>query len=251
MSRPIPRGSNIISNFLASIVKFIVAIALLKYANSLYFIAPELFQKTIWLVVMLSVVVASCQILVQDNLKRFFAYSAIIQSGYFSIALINPTVGINMVAYLAYLTLYSICSIIIFGIISCLRPSEGRGDQALTLSSLNGLAGSSKLLALTFSIALLGLIGLPPVVVTLFAKLNLIQVAISEEYFSLAMAIVFGTLVGGYYYFRLLGEVWSGVGVSLKTLSFQVKLALILLVILIAYYTIFPAHLFSYLAGLV
>jgi len=94
--------------------------------------------------------------LAQTNLQRMLAYSTIAHAGYMlmGLATLNAK-GVSAVLY--YLVAYLPANLIAFAVVAFLR-----GTGSVTLESLRGLLSRSPVLAFAMVIALLSLLGLPP-----------------------------------------------------------------------------------------
>jgi NADH-quinone oxidoreductase subunit N len=95
--------------------------------------------------------------LAQTNLQRMLAYSTIAHAGYMlmGLATLNAK-GVSAVLY--YLAAYLPANLIAFAVIAFVRNGTG----SVTLESIRGLMNRSPALGLAFVIALLSLLGLPP-----------------------------------------------------------------------------------------
>ncbi|MBA4187656.1 MAG: NADH-quinone oxidoreductase subunit N [Planctomycetaceae bacterium] len=93
----------------------------------------------------------------QTNLKRLLAYSTISHAGYMLLAVATvTTAGTSSVLF--YLAAYVVMNLGAFAVVALVRNATG-GES---LSAFHGLVQRSPLLAVTFTIFLLSLLGLPP-----------------------------------------------------------------------------------------
>jgi NADH-quinone oxidoreductase subunit N len=93
----------------------------------------------------------------QTNLKRLLAYSTIAHAGYMllAVALCNQT-GAQAVLY--YLAAYIVMNLGAFAVVAFVRNATGSED----ISAFRGLVRRSPVLAVTMTVFLLSLLGLPP-----------------------------------------------------------------------------------------
>jgi NADH-quinone oxidoreductase subunit N len=93
----------------------------------------------------------------QTNLKRLLAYSTIAHAGYMllAVALITPT---GTAAVLYYLAAYIVMNLGAFAVVAMVRNATG----SETLDGFRGLIRRSPVLAVTMTVFLLSLLGLPP-----------------------------------------------------------------------------------------
>src|SRR6202043_4268008 len=111
----------------------------------------------IWISAVLSMTLGNVAALVQDNVKRLLAYSSIAHAGYMLVAFAaNPELGTSAVMF--YTAAYAAMNVGAFAIVSHFANA---GERYVTLEDYEGLGRSSPLLAATFTIFLLSLIGIP------------------------------------------------------------------------------------------
>lgn len=146
----------------------------------------------------------------QTNLKRMLAYSSIAQMGFMLLGLCagiahgdDRFVPNAYSASTFYVIAYVLTTLGSFGMIMFLsRP----GFEAERIDDLKGLAKRSPWFALVMTILMLSLAGLPPTV-GFYAKLAVLQALIATDlagYAYLAVAAVVFSLVGAFYYLRII-----------------------------------------------
>jgi NADH-quinone oxidoreductase subunit N len=126
--------------------------------------------------------------------------------GFMLLGLMSGVVGGNRLsatdAYstaVFYGVVYVLMSLAAFGMILFLsRP----GFEADTLDDLRGLSKRSPWFAFVMMVVMLSLAGLPPTV-GFYAKLAVLQAAVAAGYLWLAVAAVLLSLVGAFYYLRV------------------------------------------------
>ena len=134
----------------------------------------------------------------QVNIKRLMAYSSIGHIGYVLIGLAAGNMaGIRGVAI--YLAIYLLGSAGTFACILCMRV---RGNMVENVEDLRGLARSNPLLALAMAVFMFSMAGIPPMA-GFFAKFFVFQAAIEAELYTLAVIGVLSSVVGAYYYLRI------------------------------------------------
>ena len=146
----------------------------------------------------------------QTNLKRMLAYSSIAQMGFMLLGLCSGVVynntisaGNSYASSMFYIVTYVLTTLGSFGIIMLLSR---QGFEAEEIDDLKGLAKRSPWFALVMTIFMLSLAGLPPTV-GFYAKLSVLQSLVSTNvagYVYLAVAAVVLSLVGAYYYLRII-----------------------------------------------
>ncbi|MEI8264403.1 MAG: NADH-quinone oxidoreductase subunit NuoN [Betaproteobacteria bacterium] len=145
----------------------------------------------------------------QSNLKRMLAYSTIAQMGFLLLGLSAGVVSGNTLsaanAYssaMFYVVTYVLTTLGTFGLIMFLSRE---GFESEEVSDLAGLARRRPWLAGVMSVFMFSLAGIPPMV-GFFAKLAVIQALVTTNvtlYIVLAVVAVVFSLVGAFYYLRV------------------------------------------------
>ena len=146
----------------------------------------------------------------QTNLKRMLAYSSIAQMGFMLLGLCSGVVygntlsaGNSYASSMFYIVTYVLTTLGSFGMIMLLSRQGFEADQ---IDDLKGLAKRSPWFALVMTIFMLSLAGLPPTV-GFYAKLSVLQSLVTTNvtgYVYLAVVAVVLSLVGAYYYLRVI-----------------------------------------------
>jgi NADH-quinone oxidoreductase subunit N len=157
-----------------------------------------------------SLLVGNLAAIAQSNLKRMLAFSTISQMGFLLLGMLSGVVNGNQLnaesAYSAamfYAITYVLTTMAAFGIIMLLARA---GHESEEISDLAGLNQRSPLYAGVMAIVMLSLAGLPPLV-GFYAKLSVLQALISSQqtsYLVLAVFAVLMSLVGAFYYLRII-----------------------------------------------
>ncbi len=147
----------------------------------------------------LTMTVGNVVAIAQSNLKRMLAYSSVAHIGYMLVGVVAGG-SWGMGGVLFYLLAYTFTTVGAFGVILLL---ERGGQEAVNLEDYSGLATSHPLLALTLSLFLLSLIGVPPTA-GFVGKFYLFAAAIRVGYVWLAVIAVLNAAVAAYYYLRLI-----------------------------------------------
>jgi len=145
----------------------------------------------------------------QSNLKRMLAYSSIAQMGFMLLGLTPTVVNVNTLSAangysssMFYITTYVLTTLGTFGMVMLLSRQGFESEQ---IDDLKGLAKRSPWFAGMMAILMFSLAGLPPTV-GFYAKVAVLQAVVSTNvagYIWLAIAAVVLSLVGSYYYLRI------------------------------------------------
>ncbi len=154
----------------------------------------------------LSIVIGNFVALVQTNVRRLLAYSAVAHAGYTLLGLLaGGRAGFS--ATLFYTVIYAFTLLGAFGVVAFVRRETG-GDE---LKNFAGLNARSPLLAGCFAIFILSLAGLPPLA-GFFGKFYLFSVAFgagaNHSLLWLVALALFGSLISLYYYLIVLKAVF-------------------------------------------
>lgn len=143
----------------------------------------------------LTIIVGNVMAVNQNNVKRLLAFSSISHAGFLLIAVVTGSLKGVMV----YTAAYSLASLAAFAVLQVIQNHSG--DDAL--ERFNGLGKRSPLLAFTLTLALLSLAGIPPTA-GFFGKYYLFMQAFKTGHAWLAVIGILGSLIGLYYYFRII-----------------------------------------------
>jgi NADH-quinone oxidoreductase subunit N len=155
-------------------------------------------QQLIVVVSVASMVLGSFAAIGQHSVKRLMAYSSIGHMGY---ALIGLAVGTpeGIRGVLVYLIVYVFMSAGTFACIIAMRRGGGALEE---ITDLNGLARTDPGLALAMAVFMFSMAGIPPLS-GFFGKLYVFLAAVQGGMWSLAIIGVLTSVVGAYYYIRI------------------------------------------------
>ncbi len=155
-------------------------------------------QQVIWFVSLASMVLGSFAAIPQTNIKRLMAYSSI---GHMGFVLVGLAAGNEqgVVGILVYLTIYLFMTIGTFG---CILAMKRAGRMVEDIDSLAGLSKTNPLMALALAIFMFSMAGIPPLG-GFFAKFFVFKAAIDAELYVLAVAGLLTSVVGAFYYLRI------------------------------------------------
>ena len=159
----------------------------------------ETWSTMIMVVAVLSLLVGNIVAIAQTNIKRMLGYSTIAHVGFILLAMFCGTEEGNAAA-LFYTLTYVIAAAGAFGIIILLSR---RGYDVELLTDFNGLNTRSPWFALMMLFLMFSMAGVPPFV-GFFAKLNVISAVIGAGYTGLAVLMVLASVIGAYYYLRVI-----------------------------------------------
>ena len=158
----------------------------------------EAWQQMLVVMSVASLVIGNVTAIAQTNLKRMLAYSTI---GHMGFLLLGILAG-NLIGYGAgmfYVVVYVLMSLGAFGMILLLSRA---GFEAENLEDFKGLNQRSPWYAFIMLLLMFSMAGVPPTV-GFYAKLVVLQAVINVDYVWLAVVAVVFSLVGAFYYLRI------------------------------------------------
>jgi NADH-quinone oxidoreductase subunit N len=156
-------------------------------------------QPLILFSAILSVIVGSIGALNQTKFKRLVAYSAIGHTGFILLGIATGSLD-SLQASFIYIVIYIIMSLNLFTF--ALSTFYDFGESNF-LSQISGLSRSNPLLAITMSLCLLSIAGIPPLA-GFFSKYLVLLSLVSNEFIILASIAVIASVVGAFYYLRII-----------------------------------------------
>jgi NADH-quinone oxidoreductase subunit N len=146
----------------------------------------------------LSMALGNFAAIAQSNLKRMFAYSTISHMGFMLLGILAGTQN-GYGSAMFYVLIYALMSLGGFGMILLLSRAGFEADQ---LDDFKGLNRRSPWLAFLMLLLMFSMAGVPPTV-GFYAKLSVLQAVVELGYVWLAVAAVLFSLVGAFYYLRI------------------------------------------------
>ena len=134
----------------------------------------------------------------QTNIKRLMAYSSIGHMGYALVGLAAGTTD-GVQGVIIYLAIYLAMTL---GTFACILAMRRDGRMVEDIDQLSGLSSTSPLMAFLLAMLLFSLAGVPPLA-GFFAKFYVFLAAIHAGLYALAVIGVLLSVVGAYYYLRI------------------------------------------------
>ncbi|WP_298135360.1 NADH-quinone oxidoreductase subunit NuoN [Acidiferrobacter sp.] len=154
-------------------------------------------QEMLVLLSFLSMAIGNVVAIAQVNIKRMLAYSAIAHMGFLLLGLLSARVS-GYADALFYALVYALMTLGAFGVIILLSR---KGFEAERLDDLRGLYNRSPWYAWVMLLFMFSMAGIPPTL-GFYAKLAVIQAAVSAGFYGLAVAAVLFSVIGAFYYLR-------------------------------------------------
>ena len=155
-------------------------------------------QGMLIILAVMSMVVGNIAAIAQTNIKRMLAYSTISHMGFMLLGIIG-TDGNGYSAAMFYVVVYVLMTLGTFGIIMLLSRA---GFEAEKLEDFKGLNRRNPWYAFMMLLLMFSMAGIPPTV-GIYAKLAVLEAVLSAGYIWLAVFAVLLSLVGVFYYLRI------------------------------------------------
>ncbi len=160
-------------------------------------VVPE-WQQIIIFIAIASMVLGAFAAIGQRNIKRLMAYSSI---GHVGFALVGLAAGTQtgVTGVLIYMAIYLAMTL---GTFACILAMRREGGQVEDIDQLAGLARTQPVMAFVLAALMFSLAGIPPLA-GFFAKFYVFVAAIEAKLYPLAVIGVLASVVGAYYYLRI------------------------------------------------
>lgn len=156
-------------------------------------------RQIVYFISIASMLLGSFAAIGQTNIKRLMAYSSIGHIGYALVGLAAGTeLGVRGVLF--YMAIYIIMTIGTFAVILCMRQ---QGRMVEGIQDLAGLSRTHPMMALMMLVFMFSMAGIPPTA-GFFGKLFVFQAAIEAHLYLLAVIGVLSSVVGAFYYLRII-----------------------------------------------
>jgi NADH-quinone oxidoreductase subunit N len=158
----------------------------------------------------------------QTNIKRLMAYSSIGHMGFALVGLAaNNAAGVRGVAI--YMLIYMVMTLGTFAVILAMRRNNTNVEA---IDELAGLSTTNPVMAAVLTIMMFSLAGIPPLA-GFWAKWYVFLAAIDAKLYALAVIGVLASVVGAYYYLRIIKLMWFDEPVGgFQPMSFELRAVL-------------------------
>ncbi|HEV3109077.1 MAG TPA: NADH-quinone oxidoreductase subunit N [Candidatus Binataceae bacterium] len=164
-------------------------------------------SMVLWVLAVLTMTTGNIVALMQTNLKRMMAYSAIAHAGYILVAMTAGSSAAGA-AILYYLLGYAFTNLGAFAVIIAMGR---RGHPHETIADLRGLSTREPALAGAMAIMLFSLTGVPPLA-GFVGKFSIFSAALSSGYVWLVVIAVLNSVTSVYYYLRPIVAMYTDTG---------------------------------------
>lgn len=185
----------VFTSFMATIVKAAGFIAFIRLFDNAFGKAHLQWQTLLAIITAATLIIGNLTAVFQQSVKRMLAYSSIAQAGFMLLAIfsLNQFAKEGLVLYAAA---YCLASIGLFAILVKMND--------YTIDGFNGLAKQQPLLAITATVFLLSLTGIP-LTAGFLGKFYMLVAALQDGHQKwLVVLAVICAAISAYYYFRII-----------------------------------------------
>lgn len=185
-----------VTAFMATVVKIAAFAAFFRLFYISFSAIVSSWVNILMIISAVTMIAGNILAISQLSLKRMLAYSSIAHAGYMLMAVIacNATGQRGLLLYSYAYAASSLGAFALLKVISQQRMSE-------RIEALQGLGRKNPLLAVSITIIMLSLAGIPPMA-GFFGKYYIFYAAIQQGYVLLVIIAVISSLIGVYFYFR-------------------------------------------------
>ncbi len=156
-------------------------------------------QGMLIILAVMSMAVGNLAGIAQTNIKRMLAYSAISHMGFLLLGFISADSN-GYSSALFYVIAYVLMTLGTFAVIMLLCRN---GFEAENINDFKGLSKRNSWYAFITLLLMFSMAGIPPMI-GFYAKLAVLQAVVNAGYIWLAVAAVLFSLVGAFYYLRII-----------------------------------------------
>jgi NADH-quinone oxidoreductase subunit N len=199
-----------VTGFMAAAGKVAAFAALLRILMTSLGSRFDDWRPVIWALAVATLVVGSILAAVQTDLKRMLAYSSISHAGFILVGveaaghLTGDDPGRGISSALLYTMLYGVLASGSFAVVGLVSR---RGETLTDVGSLRGLSRERPALAVAFTILLLAQAGVP-LTSGFIAKFGVIQAAVGERSYAVAIVAMLAAVVAAFVYLRIMIAMW-------------------------------------------
>lgn len=229
----------VFTSFMATVVKAAAFIGFIRLFENTFGALSPAWQFWIAVMIAATLFIGNITATFQQSVKRMLSYSSISQAGFilFAVFALNETAHEGLIIYAAA---YCLATIGVFAVVAKM------GDYSF--EGFNGLAKHQPLLALTTTICLLSLAGIP-LSMGFLGKFYMLKAALlTGKYLWLVIFAVIMAAVSAYYYFRVIQAMYfkDGPDNSFGATSLE-KYSLVAICVILVLLGLFPGLLLSHL----
>lgn len=197
-----------VTGFMAACTKIAAFGAILRLFHVAFGPDRWSWQPTLWVVAILTMLLGSALAVVQTDVKRMLAYSAIAHTGFLLTGVLGVQTATDLgsgevtsvQAVLVYLAAYSFATLGAFAVVTLVRDA---GGEASRFASWTGLGKRSPLVAAVFALFLLSMAGIP-LTAGFIGKWAVFTVALSADAWPVVAVAIVSSIIAVFFYVRFI-----------------------------------------------
>lgn len=187
----------LITSYMSTVVKAASFAGMLRLFSTVLVPLNDFWTPILLTIAIITLFIGNISAMMQHSFKRMLAYSSIAHAGYMLFAIVS--VGTQSAsAVLLYVVAYSLSSVVAFGALILVKRQDGTDH----FSSFNGLGKSNPWLALTITVAMLSLAGIP-LTAGFVGKFMMFTIAMNDYHITLLVLAAINAVIGVFYYLRV------------------------------------------------
>ena len=187
----------LITSYMSTVVKVASFVGFFRLFSSVMVPLEVFWTPVLLTIVVITLFMGNVSALMQSSFKRMMAYSSISHAGYMLFAIVSVG-ALSALGMLLYAAAYCLASVIAFGVLIVVKQRFGSEN----FESFNGLAKREPVLALTLTVAMLSLAGIP-LTAGFMGKFLLFNEVMGTYRVALLVLAVINAAIGVYYYLRV------------------------------------------------
>ncbi len=188
----------LVTAFMSTVVKTAGFAAFLRLFATCFAPLHDFWVPLLLIITVVTLFIGNITALYQHSFKRMLAYSSISHAGYMLFAIVSLGAESSNAVFL-YATAYSVATIVAFAVLILVQRMTGSDH----FDSFNGLARKNPFLALTLTVAMLSLAGIP-LTAGFMGKFMMFSSALSGYHVILVVLAVLNAVIGMFYYLRVI-----------------------------------------------
>jgi NADH-quinone oxidoreductase subunit N len=195
---------SVITSFMATVVKTAAFAALFRLLFIAFQDISGIWLNLLMIVTALSLFIGNLSALQQSDFKRLMAFSGISHAGFMMLSVLVLKMS-SADALLFYATSYCLASLCAFSVFLVIQQKTGE----YSIEILRGIAKKNPFLGFAIICAFLSLAGIPPLA-GFFGKYFLFIEAIKHGYLVLVIIAIVNTVIGAFYYLKVINVAFTG-----------------------------------------
>ena len=161
----------------------------------------EVWEPMLWVVAVLTMVVAAIIAVTQRDIKRLLAYSSVVHAGFILTAVVAASTD-GLAGAMFYLAAYGFTTLGAFAVITLVRTKDG-GQELADLEQWSGLGRRHPALAGALALFLLAFTGIP-LTSGFIGKFAVFEAAVAADAVPLVVVGVLSSAVTAFFYIRII-----------------------------------------------